>query len=79
LATIFQELFPEEYEEFQSAFKAGVWLQEDPGPWLGRAIIYKLDGLIHVDRNDKSPTVSFPCGEFEGGELMIPQLDAKFR
>ncbi|KAF8230865.1 hypothetical protein L208DRAFT_1378361 [Tricholoma matsutake] len=35
LATIFKELFPKEYEEFKAAFEAGVWLEDDPGPWLG--------------------------------------------
>lgn len=79
LATIFEELFPKEYEEFKEAFEAGVWLEEDPGPWLGRAIIYKLNGLLHTDTSDKSPSVSFPCGEYIGGEMMVPQLDAKFR
>ncbi|KAF8227783.1 hypothetical protein L208DRAFT_1379628 [Tricholoma matsutake] len=78
LATIFKELSPKEYEEFKAAFEAGVWLEDNPGPWLGRAIIYKLDGLIHVDSNDKSPTVSFPCGEYDGEEMMVPQLCAKF-
>lgn len=79
LAVIFKELFPEDYKEHKKAFDAGVWFEEDPGPWLGRAIIYKLDGLIHIDRNDRTPTVSFPCGLFVGGEMMIPQLEAKFR
>ena len=79
LAALFQELFPEEYEEHKAAFEAGVWLQEDLAPWLGRAIIYKLDGLIHTDRQNRSPTVSFPCGFFVGGQMMIPQLQAKFR
>jgi hypothetical protein len=76
---MFEELFPEEYHTFKKAFEAGVWLEEDPGPWLGRAIIYKLDGLIHTDRHDLSPTVSFPCGHFTGGEMMVPQFNAKFR
>ena len=52
LAVIFKELFPEDYKEHKKAFDAGVWFEEDPGPWLGHAIIYKLDGLIHIDRND---------------------------
>ena len=30
LATMFKELFPKEYEEFKEAFKAGVWLEDDP-------------------------------------------------
>ncbi|KAF8235452.1 hypothetical protein L208DRAFT_1376516 [Tricholoma matsutake] len=46
LATIFKELFPKEYEEFKAAFEAGVWLEDDPGPWLGRAIIYKVFSVI---------------------------------
>ena len=60
-------------------FGAGVWLEDDPGPWLGRAIIYKLNELIHVDASDKSPSVSFPCGEYIGREMIVPQLDTKFR
>jgi hypothetical protein len=79
LATYFKKLFPAAYEKSAKAFDAGVWVEGDPGPWLGRALIYKLQGSLHVDDKDEGPTVSFPCGHFSGGEMITPQLDAKFR
>jgi hypothetical protein len=79
LAVYFEALFPEAYERSKNAFDAGVWVKDDPGPWIGRALIYKLQGSLHVDDKDEGPTVSFPCGYFEGGEMVLPQLDAKLR
>jgi hypothetical protein len=79
LAVYFQILFPAEYEKFCHAFNAGYWVKGDPGPWLGRALIYKLQGNLHVDDKDEGPTVSFPCGFFEGGEMIVPELFAKLR
>ncbi len=29
------------HKEYKEAFAAGVWDDADPGPWLGRAIVYK--------------------------------------
>ncbi|KAI1785800.1 hypothetical protein LXA43DRAFT_1065566 [Ganoderma leucocontextum] len=43
LAQLFKHAFPEHYEEYCAAFDAGVWYTEDPGPWIGRAIVYELD------------------------------------
>ena len=79
LSQYFEVLFPESYRKFRKAFEAGVWVQEDPGPWLGRALIYKLQGSLHVDEKDEGPTVSFPCGYFEGGEMIVPDFDVKLR
>jgi hypothetical protein len=79
LATYFEKLFPTAYEKSWVAFEAGKWVQGDPGPWLGRALIYKLQGSFHVDDKDEGPTVSFPCGHFSGGEMIPPQLDVKYR
>ena len=39
LAACFEAAFPEYYETYSDAFAAGQWLEEDPGPWLGRAIV----------------------------------------
>ena len=39
---MFEATFPDIYKECMAAFDAGVWLQEDPGPFIGGAIIYKL-------------------------------------
>ncbi|KAL1937067.1 hypothetical protein VTO73DRAFT_15136 [Trametes versicolor] len=77
LAEMFKALFPLEYEEYRQAFDAGVWFQEDEGPWLGRAIVYKLDVNLHFDHQDGGPTATFPVGQFEGGAMEIPQLNAR--
>ncbi|KAF8958777.1 hypothetical protein BDZ97DRAFT_1923398 [Flammula alnicola] len=78
LAIMFETVFPDIYAQYQEAFEAGVWLTQDPGPFLGRAIIYKLQGKLHKDRNDVGPSASFPAGYFTGGEMLFPQLGAKF-
>ncbi|KAJ7788027.1 hypothetical protein B0H14DRAFT_3162834 [Mycena olivaceomarginata] len=49
LQCAFAEAFPTYYAKYTSAFKAGVWETADPGPWLGRAIVYKLQVGEHVD------------------------------
>ncbi|KAI1786781.1 hypothetical protein LXA43DRAFT_1085283 [Ganoderma leucocontextum] len=79
LAQLFKHAFPEHYEEYCAAFDAGVWYTEDPGPWIGRAIVYKLDVQIHFDMKDGGPTATFPMGCFEGGHMEIPPLQARFR
>jgi hypothetical protein len=67
------------HERFAKAFRAGVWMKQDKGPWLGRALIYKLQGKLHADENDIGPTVTFPCGNYLGGEMLVPQFGGKFR
>lgn len=74
---MFKILFPDVFEKFQVAFDAGAWLTEDPGPWLGHAIVYKLQVDSHIDQRDMNPTASFPCGFFTGGEMQVPQLPTK--
>ena len=64
---------------YEDAFRAGVWLQDDPGPFLGRAIVYKLQSKIHRDKHDYGPSVSFPVGQFTGGEMCFPQLKTKLQ
>ena len=49
LAIMFEAVFPEEYEKYSKAFRAGVWYTEDPGPWIARAIVYKLHVNLHHD------------------------------
>lgn len=70
---------PQWWEMYTKAFEAGAWLPKDPGPFLARAIIYKLQGKLHKDRHDTGPSISFPVGEYEGGEMMLPQLRAKLK
>ena len=50
---------------------------KDPGPFLMQAIIWKLDLLLHFDGKDRGPTITSPCGFFEGGIIEIPQLKAQ--
>lgn len=76
---MFEATFPDLYGEYQEAFEAGVWLQEDPGPFIGRAIIYKLQSKLHLDKNDVGPSASFPVGYFDGGEMLLPQLGTKLK
>jgi hypothetical protein len=77
LSAIFEVLMPDSFHTYKTAFDAGEWIEEDPGPWLGRAIVYKLQVSLHKDKNDGGPTASFPIGFFSGGEMLIPQLKAK--
>jgi hypothetical protein len=78
ISAMFEASFPQWYHMYRKAFDAGVWLREDPGPFLGRAIIYKLQGSLHLDRNDLGPSASFGVGDYTGGEMLFPQLGAKF-
>ncbi|KAK7015246.1 hypothetical protein R3P38DRAFT_2518770, partial [Favolaschia claudopus] len=77
LSCMFEVAFPEYYSKYSAAFKAGVWEIADPGPWIGRAIVYKLQVLEHVDGLDDGPTASFCVGDFAGGELYLSDIDVK--
>lgn len=74
LAEVFKILWPQYYTQYEAAFKAGAWIQTDPGPFIGRAVIYKLQSSLHLDKNDAGPTVTFPIGQFDGGYMDLPQL-----
>jgi hypothetical protein len=76
---ILREVFPEWQKLYREAFNAGVMFEEDAGPFYGRAIIYKLQGKLHVDSRDAGPSVSFGTGYYTGGQMIIPQLKAKLR
>ena len=56
-----------------------MWFTEDPGPWIARAIVWKLHVNRHVDEQDAGLTATFPVGDFEGGYLELPQLEARFK
>jgi len=42
ISCMFEDAFPEYHAKYTEAFKAVVWETADPGPWIGRAIVYKL-------------------------------------
>ncbi|KAG1785180.1 uncharacterized protein HD556DRAFT_1192503, partial [Suillus plorans] len=77
LSAMFHVSFPEFYKKYQKAFEAGKWTVVDPGPFLGRVIVWKLAVLPHQDGLDAGPAVIFPMGRFEGGECYIPDLKLK--
>ena len=77
LGAMFKVIYPDLYEKYRAAFEAGVWEKGDPGPWLGRAIVYKLQVKLHNDGNDDGPTVSFAVGTYEEGHLLVLDLLAK--
>jgi len=74
LAELFRVAFPVYYLKFKEAFEAGQWLEEDTGPWIGRAIIWKLQIDTHQDGQDGGPTACFNFGDYVGGEMYIPDL-----
>ncbi|EDR13486.1 uncharacterized protein LACBIDRAFT_322457 [Laccaria bicolor S238N-H82] len=68
----FKVAFPNYYSQYKAAFAAGAWMTEDPGPWLGRAMVWKFPVETHVDSLDDgtsllSPTYSYrtPTGFLE--------------
>lgn|ERR1700753_2470606 len=79
LAAMFKAAFPEYYDKYKKAFEAGVWLKEDNGPWLGRVVVWKLQVGPHRDALDEGPAICFPCGSYTGGELYLPDLNAKLK
>lgn len=78
-----KSVWPDYFTAYAKAFAAGHWFEEDPGPFLGRVLIYKLQVHLHLDPNDAGPTACFPVGTWkkdgEGGCLLVPQLGAKFQ
>lgn len=78
-----KSVWPKYHEDYEKAFAAGRFIDEDSGPYIGRAIVYKLQVNLHVDKHDAGPTACFPMGTWTknsgGGELLVPQLGAKFK
>lgn len=84
MGAMLKSVWPRYYKKYKRAFAAGRWVKSDPGPYIGRVIVYKLQGRLHVDKQDAGPTACFPMGSWEKddsgacGELLVPQLGAKF-
>jgi hypothetical protein len=77
LSTCFKASYPEYFETYSEAFKAGVWVTSDPGPWIGRVIVWKLQVHTHQDGLDNRPTAIFNCSRYQGKELYLPDLGLK--
>ncbi|KAJ3500114.1 hypothetical protein NLJ89_g9936 [Agrocybe chaxingu] len=79
ISAYLEAVFPDWHKIYTEAFEAGCMFEEDPGPFYGRAIIYKLQGELHKDNRDGGPSCSFGVGSYSGGAMYVPQLRAKFR
>lgn len=73
---MFQASFPVQYPKYRAAFDAGQFARNNPGPWLGRAIVHKLQVLIRRDGEDPSdsPAAITNRGHYQGGELYLTDL-----
>ena len=71
--------FPDIHADYSKAFQAGAVFEADPGPWIGRAILWKMqtDGL-HFDTND-GYTADTAFGNFKNGYLELPQFQVRLR
>lgn len=79
LREIVQVLLPDTYAEYDAIFNAGKVFDNDSAPFLGKAIMYKLQLKLHKDLGDRGWTISLPVGSFTGGHLIIPQLELKLK
>ena len=72
IAAMFKAAFSQWYNKYCEAFNAGVWLKEDSGLFLGRAIIYKLQGRLHKNHHNLGPLASFGVGNYIEGKMIFP-------
>ncbi|KAF8232938.1 hypothetical protein L208DRAFT_1269430, partial [Tricholoma matsutake] len=77
LSAYFKKAFLEYHRQYSKAFSAGIWNLEDPGPWLGHALVYKLQVLPHIDGLDNGPTTCFPVAYFTGRAMHLSDLGLK--
>lgn len=79
LDEIMKHEFPIQYPAFSKAHQAGRWTQVDPGPHLGRVIVWKLLSEPHMDDADSLPTIIYVLsGHFVGAYLDMLDLSTRF-
>ncbi|KAG1733225.1 uncharacterized protein EDB91DRAFT_1031608, partial [Suillus paluster] len=79
ISAMYKAAFPKDFEIYCKAFAAGIWLEADPSPWLGRAIVWKLNVLPHCNGLDAGPAAIFCMGQYSGGECYLTDLQIKLR
>ncbi|THU80049.1 hypothetical protein K435DRAFT_611608, partial [Dendrothele bispora CBS 962.96] len=77
LSKMFEKEFPQEFKAYRKAHKAARWCLHDPGPYIGKAIVWKLSSAAHLDEDDGCLTVTYPMGSFTGGNMDIYDLHAR--
>ncbi|KAF6751248.1 hypothetical protein DFP72DRAFT_1071452 [Ephemerocybe angulata] len=73
----FKMVFLQYFEKYDTAFKAGQVITSDPGPFLGCALVWKLQVHPPQDGLDEVPAEIFPLGDFKDSELLLPNLMVK--
>ena len=72
---------PEDWEVRSKEFEKGRWLEHDPGPWLGRALLWKLQVSAHRDITDGKFHLGGKTneGDYDGGTAVYPDFGLKLR
>lgn len=70
LAGYLNVFWPEVYHEFKKRFAAGRTIDSDTGPWIARALLYKMWLFMHYDQYDKDVRASFACGSSENAYMV---------
>lgn len=80
LDRMFKHLYGDIYDIFKSAHKKAVWVEtNDPGPFLVRVIVWKLQCDEHLDNMDKMPTATFTADDTHvGGYMQLLDLETQF-
>jgi hypothetical protein len=76
LSKLYKAVYPEGWLRNQAAFEAGHWYRDDPGPWLARAIVWKLQVKTHADDKDGSPAICFSTNNTCQSPMVLPQIGA---
>ena len=71
--------YPVAHREHWNTFEAGKMEDLDPGPFLGRVIVWGLPVGIHGDGLDRRPTLTTDSSFFTGGDMPLPDFRCKFR
>ncbi|KAJ7484586.1 hypothetical protein FB451DRAFT_1393121 [Mycena latifolia] len=71
----FHGVFLDYHARHLKAFNAGCYLQnDDPGLFIGHAIMWKLQVWAHLDSLEGGPVATTPEGAFQRGGLVFPDF-----
>lgn len=70
----YKEIAPDFYGPMMKSFNAGKQWKDAIGPYLARALIYKLQVSVHLDKNDRGLSAMTNSGRYYGGYLYFPQF-----
>jgi hypothetical protein len=79
MKSMFKTEWPESFERFDHAFKSARLNKLNPGPWHGKAVVWKSDSHVHADTKDSEecPTSCVPIGQYTRGEMELFDMKTK--